>query len=35
VSKSSAIAFLAGELRDAGGELLATATATARILRAG
>jgi uncharacterized protein (TIGR00369 family) len=33
VSKGSAIAFLSGELRDPAGELLATATATARILR--
>lgn len=33
VSKGSSIAFLSGELRDAEGELIATATATARIVR--
>jgi uncharacterized protein (TIGR00369 family) len=32
VSKGSSIAFLSGELRDPGGELIATATATARIV---
>jgi uncharacterized protein (TIGR00369 family) len=33
VSKGSSIAFLSGELRDPQGELIATATATARIVR--
>jgi len=33
VSKGSSIAFLSGELRDPEGELIATATATARIVR--
>ena len=33
VSKGSSIAFLSGELRDPDGELIATATATARIVR--
>jgi hypothetical protein len=33
VHRGGSIAFLAGELRDAAGELLATATATARIIR--
>jgi uncharacterized protein (TIGR00369 family) len=33
VSKGSSIAFLSGELRDPDGELVATATATARIVR--
>lgn len=34
VARGGAIAFLAGELRDAAGELIATATATAKIVRA-
>jgi uncharacterized protein (TIGR00369 family) len=33
VHRGGSIAFLAGELRDEAGELLATATATARIIR--
>jgi uncharacterized protein (TIGR00369 family) len=33
VHRGGSIAFLAGELRDETGELLATATATARIIR--
>lgn len=33
VHRGGSIAFLAGELRDAAGDLLATATATARITR--
>ncbi len=33
VHRGGSIAFLAGELRDGAGELLATATATARIIR--
>ena len=33
VHRGSSIAFLAGELRDQAGEVLATATATARIIR--
>jgi uncharacterized protein (TIGR00369 family) len=33
VHRGGSIAFLAGELRDESGELLATATATARIIR--
>ena len=35
VHRGGSIAFLAGELRDQAGELLATATATARIIRPG
>jgi uncharacterized protein (TIGR00369 family) len=35
VHRGGSIAFLAGELRDEAGELLATATATARIVRPG
>lgn len=35
VHRGGSIAFLAGELRDDGGEVLATATATARIIRPG
>ncbi len=35
VHRGGSIAFLAGELRDKAGELLATATATARIIRPG
>jgi len=34
VHRGGSIAFLAGELRDEEGEVLATATATARIIRA-
>jgi acyl-coenzyme A thioesterase PaaI-like protein len=33
VHRGGSIAFLAGELRDDEGEVLATATATARIIR--
>jgi uncharacterized protein (TIGR00369 family) len=35
VHRGGSIAFLAGELRDEAGQLLATATATARIIRPG
>jgi uncharacterized protein (TIGR00369 family) len=34
IARGGTIAFLAGELRTAGGELIATATATARIVTA-
>jgi len=35
VHRGGTIAFLAGDLRDAAGDLIATATATARIVRTG